>query len=172
MSAAFAPLTKPDKILSSAPLTGQALGNTDSATTLLYLPTPPLIDPQQPLDYDRLCSLNGNHWRKILIILAKLQSSDTHWREYRDQQLLQQHEAICFSEQLLEHSQNPQRLHIVAGKANWQRLGFDPQQFIALDDNSRLFQRDNIILTPYPDYRQFPNQLIDQLKPLIKAFNR
>lgn len=172
MSAASDTMIKPKKVLSCAPFTGQTLGNTTSATTLLYLPTPPLVDPQQPLDYDRLCALNGNHWRKILIILAKLQSSGAHWREYRTQQLLQQHEAICFSGQLLEHAKDPQRLHIVAGKANWQRLGFDPQQFTALDDDSRLFQRDNIMLTPYPDYRQFPNQLIDQLRPLIKAFTR
>ncbi|WP_420897535.1 DUF6942 family protein [Amphritea opalescens] len=37
--------------------------------------------------------------------------------------------------------------------------------------SGRLLQRDNIILTPYPDYRQFPNQLIDQLRPIIQAFS-
>ncbi|MDO6564115.1 hypothetical protein Q4488_12040 [Amphritea sp. 1_MG-2023] len=145
------------------------LGSVNTATTLLYLPTAPSIDPQQPLDYRRLCELNGNHWRKILIILAKLQAPNLDWRHYRDQQLLQQHEAICFSQHLLS-KENPQPLHIIAGKASWQRLGLTPQQFTPLDENHRLLQRDNIILTPYPDYRQFPNQLIEQLRPIIQAF--
>jgi len=153
-------------MLTGEVLKGQTLGNVDTATTLLYLPTPPIIDPQYPLDYDRLCTLNGNHWRKILIILAKLQAPDQHWRTYRDQQLLKQQEAICFGDQLLDH----QQLHLVAGKANWQRLGLNPQDFTAIETSGRLLQRDNIILTPYPDYRQFPNQLIDQLRPIIQAF--
>ncbi|RTE65998.1 hypothetical protein EH243_09965 [Amphritea opalescens] len=95
----------PNNMLTGETLEGQTLGNVDTATTLLYLPTPPLIDPQQPWDYDTLCSLNGNHWRKILIILAKLQAPDQDWRTYRDQQLLQQREAICFGTQLC--SQRP-----------------------------------------------------------------
>ncbi|WP_428036441.1 DUF6942 family protein [Amphritea sp.] len=142
------------------------LGNTESASTLLYLPTPPKIDTDKPLDYARLCELNGNHWRKILIILAKLQSSEQTWRSYRDQQLLRQDEAISFGDQLLPGH----KLHIVAGKASWQRLGLDLQSFTPLDECGRVFRRDNIILTPYPDYRQFPNQLIAQLRPLIQAF--
>lgn len=167
MSSASERLIKQGKALSSEVLTQPTLGNTRCATTLLYLPTPPIIDPQQPLDYQTLCALNGNHWRKILIILAKLQSSEQDWRDYRDQQLLRQREAICFTEQLLL---GKRQLHLVAGKASWLRLGLNPQHFTALDENNRLFQRDNVILTPYPDYRQFPNQLIDQLRPIIQSF--
>lgn len=141
------------------------LGNIEQATTLLYLPTPPVVDANNLLNYDTLCQLNGNHWRKILIILAKLQSPDTDWRTYRDHQLLQQHEAIIFSNQLLPGKQ----LHIVAGKANWSRLGLNPEQFSPLEESSRLLRQGNIILTPYPDYRQFPNHLIEQLRPSIHA---
>ena len=142
------------------------LGNPENATTLLYLPSPPLTDTNTPLSYTRLCELNGNHWRKILIILAKLQSTDTTWRHYRDQQLLTQHEAIIFTDQLLCGD----KLHIVAGKASWQRLGLDQQQFTPIDASGRLLRQDNIILTPYPDYRQFPNTLIEQLRPVIQTF--
>ncbi|WP_299204129.1 hypothetical protein [uncultured Amphritea sp.] len=142
------------------------LGNPDSASTLLYLPSPPIVDTETPLNYARLCELNGNHWRKILIILAKLQSTESAWRDYRDQQLLTQHEAIIFTDHLLPGT----KLHIVAGKASWQRLGLDPQTFSPLEASGRVFRRDNIILTPYPDYRQFPNQLIEQLRPIIQAF--
>lgn len=144
-----------------------ALGNLQSASTLLYLPAPPIIDTTNPLDYARLCELNGNHWRKILIILAKLQSTESAWRDYRNQQLLTQHEAIVFGDQLLSGN----KLHIVAGKASWQRLGLDPQTFTPLEASDRVFRRDNIILTPYPDYRQFPNQLIEQLRPIIQAYS-
>ncbi|MBN1006500.1 DUF6942 family protein [Amphritea pacifica] len=144
----------------------RALGDTESATTLLYLPTPPIIDTGTPLSYSRLCELNGNHWRKILIILAKLQTTESTWRDYRDEQLLRQHEAIVFGDQLLTGHQ----LHIVAGKASWLRLGLDLQHFTPMEASGRLFRQENIILTPYPDYRQFPNALIDQLRPVIQAF--
>jgi hypothetical protein len=141
----------------------QQLGNTKQASTLLYLPTPPTVDAKKPLDYASLCKLNGNHWRKILIILAKLQCPNEDWRSYRDHQLLQQREAIIFKDQLLPGTQ----LHIIAGKASWERLGLDPEQFLPLEESSRLLQQGNIILTPYPDYRQFPNHLIERLRPLI-----
>lgn len=141
----------------------QQLGNTKQASTLLYLPTPPIVDDRKPLDYATLCELNGNHWRKILIILAKLQCPDSDWRSYRDQQLLQQSEAIVFGDQLIPGKQ----FHIIAGKASWERLRFDPEQFVPLEESSRLLQQGNIILTPYPDYRQFPNHLIEQLRPII-----
>ncbi|WP_290702763.1 hypothetical protein [Amphritea sp.] len=143
----------------------QQLGNTKQASTLLYLPTPPTVDAMKPLDYASLCELNGNHWRKILIILAKLQCPDEDWRSYRDQQLLRQREAIIFGDQLLPGKQ----LHIVAGKASWERVGLDPEQFLPLEESNRLLQQGNIILTPYPDYRQFPNHLIERLRPIIHA---
>ena len=142
------------------------LGHSESASILLYLPAPPIIDTDDPLSYARLCELNGNHWRKILIILAKLQATEETWRTYRDQQLLTQHEAIVFTDHLLPGKQ----LQMVAGKASWERLGLDPQTFTPLEASGRVLQRGNIILTPYPDYRQFPNQLIEQLRPVLQAF--
>ena len=146
----------------------QQLGNTQQATTLLYLPTPPLVDANNPLSYNTLSELNGNHWRKILIFLAKLQCPDTDWRSYRDHQLLKQHEAIIFSDQLLPGK----KLHIVAGKANWSRLRLNPEHFSPLEESSRLLRQGNIILTPYPDYRQFPNHLIEQLRATIHASSK
>lgn len=141
------------------------LGNAKQASTLLYLPTPPIVDANTPLDYASLCELNGNHWRKILIIFAKLQCPNDDWRSYRNQKLLQQHEAIIFEDQLLPGNQ----LHIIAGKASWERLRLDTEQFLPLEESNRLLQQGNIILTPYPDYRQFPNQLIEQLRSVIHA---
>ena len=143
------------------------LGNIHQASTLLYLPTPPIVDPQSPCDYNRLCELNGNHWRKILIILAKLQSPDNNWRYYRDRNLLRRHEAISFRDYL----EPGKALHIIAGRASWERLGVDYTEFMPLGDSNRLLIRDNILLTPYPDYRQFPNHLIETTLPIIRRLS-
>lgn len=142
----------------------QQLGNTEQASTLLYLPTAPIVDPTNATDYQSLVKLNGNHWRKILIILAKLQCPDQNWRDYRDQQLLEQREAISFK----NHLDPGNKFHIVAGKASWQRLGLDLAGFHPLEESGRLYQKGRIFLTPYPDYRQFPNQLIELLRPRLK----
>jgi len=140
-----------------------------SAKLTLYLPNPPTEIPPgmdlSPPDISLLTDLNGNHWRKIFTILAKLASPDENWREYRDQHLLQHTEQISFSDTLEERG----GWHLVAGKASWQRLGFSdeldrPQNMQPLDEHGRIYIRDRIVLTPYPDYRQFPNLLIDQLR--------
>lgn len=140
------------------------LGNIDQASTLLYLPTPPVIDPEQPLEYQRLCQLNGNHWRKILIILAKLQAPDTNWQAYRDTTLLKQNEAVSFRGNL----EPDKTVHIIAGRASWERLGMDLSEFLPLEESGRLLFKGNILLTPYPDYRQFPNHLIETALPVIR----
>jgi len=140
-----------------------------SAKLTLYLPNPPTeIPPRMDLshpDISLLTDLNGNHWRKIFTILAKLTSPDENWREYRDQRLLQDTEQISFSDTLEERN----GWHLVAGKASWQRMGFSdemdrPYDMQPLDENGRIYIRDRIVLVPYPDYRQFPNLLIDQLR--------
>ncbi|MEH6651727.1 MAG: hypothetical protein V7707_17035 [Motiliproteus sp.] len=157
------------------------LGSPD-ATIVLYLPSPPLlpsdfvdtatksarIHPESGLTIAQLIELNGNHWRKILTILAKLCSPQDDWRGYRDRQLLQQHEAICFESALRTGLQ----IQLVAGKASWQRLGLDLSDFTALDSAQRLWrsnQYPQLFLTPYFDYRQFPNVLIEQLKSQLNS---
>jgi hypothetical protein len=145
-------------------MTSLYLGSRDPEL-ILYLPNPPLMPAaDQPLDIKQLITINGNHWRKIFTILAKLKAADGDWRSYRDHKLLQQKEAICFDDRLLAGSAR----HLIAGKASWIRLGLDPNDFEPLDDQQRLWRRDNVFLTPYPDYRQFPNVLIEQLKPFLR----
>lgn len=141
----------------------------DSAIFTLYLPNPPSeIPPTMDLarpDIALLTTLNGNHWRKIFTILAKLSAPDDNWRGYRDQHLLQHAEQISFSDTLEER----EGWHLVAGKASWQRLGFademdQPHDMQPLDEEGRIYIKDRIVLVPYPDYRQFPNQLIEMLR--------
>ncbi|MDI3325440.1 hypothetical protein QKW35_13745 [Pontibacterium granulatum] len=140
-----------------------------SASFTLYLPNPPTeIPPGMDLtrpDIAQLTELNGNHWRKIFTILAKLAAPNDNWREYRDQQLLKHAEQINFGDAL----EDRQGWHLVAGKASWQRLGFtddmdQPHDMQPLDENGRIYIKDRIVLVPYPDYRQLPNQLIEQIR--------
>lgn len=109
------------------------------------------------LSVPELISLNGNHWRKIFTIFEKLTSSDANWRVYRDRFLLHHREAICFSNKLVDSA----TIHLVAGKASWAHLELDMNEFQPLDAEQRVWIKGNMICTPYFDYRQFPNALID-----------
>lgn len=140
------------------------LGTAEHPTCILYLPTPPQWEADAAVDIPALIETNGNHWRKILTIFAKLQCPDEHWREYRDHKLLKTAELISFEDRL---KSNPKAFHLIAGKASWARLGYQPEAFEALDEHQRLYRKGSVFLTPYPDYRQFPNALIEQLKTLM-----
>ncbi len=145
------------------PIPPRYLGS-PSPDIILYLPNPPLMPASgHALDVVELINLNGNHWRKIFTIFAKLSAPDDDWRRYRDSELLTRKEAICFDDSLIARNAR----HIVAGKASWVRLGLDQDNFHPLDDQQRSWQHKNVFLTPYLDYRQFPNALIAQLKPLL-----
>jgi len=148
------------------------LGNLEQAKVILYLPTPPILPMGDPLNLTELISLNGNHWRKILTIYAKLCCTEERWQDYRDQQLLHNYEVISFDNQLIDN-QNPRCNHIIAGKASWNRLGIDPALLDDIDSGgmakSGTHKKGQLILTPYPDYRQFPNALIEQVKPLLQT---
>jgi len=141
-----------------------------SAELVLYLPNRPTVfsgDPEAP-DISQLITDNGNHWRKIFSILAKIQYLAGPWQSYRDQQLLQHAEAISFDNQLVSTA----GWHIAAGKQTWERLKLSPEDgFRALDDSGRCWVRDQIILTPYFDYRQLPNELCQQIRGLIWSFS-
>jgi hypothetical protein len=161
---------KPTEQTINDPLNIAFIGSVKPNITL-YLPNPPEVQssfmPTAP-DIVQLIEDNGNHWRKILTIFAKLAcASDSaeakHWKSYRDNKLLQQREKICFEDVLSLADDADDGWHLVAGKASWQRLGFDCEQFTPLDPQGRAFYQQRVILTPYPDYRQFPNALIEQV---------
>ncbi|GAD02889.1 hypothetical protein AALB_2969 [Agarivorans albus MKT 106] len=60
---------------------------------------------------------NNNNWRKVLTIFAKLCAPDEDWRSYLHQDLLLKQQ-INFKQVLVKSAQ----IHVVAGKANWQRF--------------------------------------------------
>ena len=134
---------------------------------VLYIVNQPVLSSDMNndglLSVSELISLNGNHWRKILTIFAKLTSVDDDWRTYRDHCLLHKKEALCFSAGLLESAS----FHLIAGKVSWEYLGVDIKEFQALDAGQRLWVKDNVMCTPYFDYRQFPNALIEVARARI-----
>lgn len=151
-------------ISSSITLIGHA-----HATTCFYLPTPPIIPHTWQHTDDKaieaLITLNGNHWRKILTIMAKLSTRTNEWKNYRDHGLLKSDEQILIGAKLLSaHAKQ----HIIVGAVSAANLSLTPNcsQFDSLDDAGKIYHNhDGIFITPYLDYRQFPNALIDQLRP-------
>jgi len=142
------------------------LGN-PKAKVVFYLPTPPAITGVVNTTID-IIEQNGNHWRKILTILAKLVCGSHDWREYRDNDLLANVYLNFEQHQIGDHN----ILHCVCGKAHWQALGQEPERagFIQCAALGKAWSRQQtkneprLLLVPYPDYRQFNNALIAQLK--------
>ena len=114
-------------------------------------------------DSSLLIELNGNHWRKILTIMAKLTvQHDAAWRECRDVNLFSQ-VGIAFSTEQLH---NYQGILFVVGNTFRDAL---PVSTLAEEVGVKHFAHVSYpcIWCPYLDYRQFPNILIDTLREYI-----
>jgi hypothetical protein len=142
----------------------------------LYLDNKPKFDNrngQCSLSVPKLITHNGNHWRKIFTIYAKLcclAVEPNAWKLYRDQILLQSDEQINFSDQLNLEA----KLHVFSGKSCWKRFNVSTkalQKMSVFDDNKVFYCVDEVhgllLYTPYFDYRQFPNTLIEQVRQLL-----
>lgn len=148
-----------------------------TASIAFYLPTPPTLspnwDPREDGALAQLVALNGNHWRKIITLMAKICAPDDNWRDYRDRQLLKHHELILIgARQLSPHA----RWHLVAGQVAADNLGLSAADGVSVSDTPGLKRvTDNqvshsdsadgtseqrILLTPYLDYRQYSNLLV------------
>ncbi|MDR8523523.1 DUF6942 family protein [Shewanella fidelis] len=142
------------------------IGNQD-ASHCFYLPTPPQIPSNWQYDsFDAIASLiaaNGNHWRKILTIMAKLSVLDTNWRNYRDTQLLKQNECLVIgATNLMTNAIH----HFVCGHQSAHKLELNMLNMTELKGSEEFISslHSNLYLCPYFDYRQFPNQHIDNLR--------
>ncbi|MCG9698353.1 hypothetical protein [Shewanella sp. Isolate11] len=143
----------------------QSLGPSD-ARTCFYLPNSPLLpeyfNKSGEINIDDIIELNGNHWRKIFVIMAKIAAPDDNWREYKVK-LLQRHESIAFGATELN---SEAKLHLVCGHQSALSLALPvvkpAKSFQLLSQNGQ-----QIGLLPYLDYRQCPNALIEQLRQQI-----
>lgn len=119
----------------------------------------------------------SNHWRKAFNVYAKL-LFDWHrstqpnylpasWQDFRDLELFQPHsqEALLFSAPVLD--KQAATIHIIAGKTYAARL--DLPSLIWLDTYFAINKEYNVIVAPYPDYRQLSNERIARLIELMKS---
>ncbi|NLQ16350.1 hypothetical protein HGG82_01765 [Marinomonas sp. M1K-6] len=141
------------------------------AQYVFLLPNEPILPDgcdasflRQP-DIALLIELNGNHWRKILTIMAKLTTPNyANWKVFRDNDLLNRI-GITFSLDSLQGYDGP--LFIV-GKTFFDRLPI-PDSAVKLGSGNAHFASVcwPYIWCPYLDYRQFPNILIESLRECI-----
>ncbi|QYK03315.1 hypothetical protein K0I62_12390 [Shewanella psychrotolerans] len=139
-----------------------------NADICFYLPNPPRLptnwQASSNLNIEELITLNGNHWRKIFVIMAKIVCPTSDWRSYLPK-LLQQDESIHFGKTTLCPNG---KIHIVCGQQSAQALSLDvltePQSFRLINQVNQ-----QICLLPYLDYRQCPNSTIDALRCALEA---
>jgi hypothetical protein len=154
----------------------------DDFNLILYLPNKPDINKYKTkrvlknLKGGEICEIiafTGNHWRKIFSIFSKLSlglnpTRSNTWQLYRDEVLLTSHggEVIKFSKKLTKISDRT--IHIVTGQNYSKQFDLSFDRFKKIDEEGRILNYQNIYMTPYFDYRQFPNVLIDILIGHIK----
>ncbi|WP_421852337.1 DUF6942 family protein [Marinomonas sp.] len=138
----------------------------DEAEYVFLLPNRPVLPDSVDVCFLKkpnvslLIELNGNHWRKIFTIMAKLAApAYDSWKAFRDAELLSK-VGVAFSlDQLCDYKGvvfivgNMFRDELpIADSA--QEIGEVHTAFVCLP----------YIWCPYLDYRQFPNILIEALR--------
>lgn len=113
-----------------------------------------------------LIELNGNHWRKILTIMAKLTvSKEGDWQTHRDHTLFEQL-AVTFDvasfKQFKDLSKHT-RVFIVGGKLRTEL----PVSQESTKLSYECWHQANYVWCPYLDYRQFPNALVNELRDVM-----
>lgn len=139
----------------------------------LYTPhRPPLPNYQRQRGYRaanqgetaQIIAETGNHWRKILSIFAKIYCQlfcpSERWQEVRDRRLLTRgsRTALLWQSQLLPAEG---AIHVVGGMDFAASFELPTLLGQPVDDEGRITAFGHCYLTPYLDYRQFPNALID-----------
>jgi len=154
----------------------------DQTLLVLYLPNRPDISDYKNKRFlknvcigriPQIIDETGNHWRKIFSIYSKIAYSlnieaADKWQTYRDEILLTKNssEIICFSSSLLKIDEKT--VHIISGKDCASKFDFDLKKFRQVDAEGKILNYKNIYLTPYFDYRQFPNKLVELLSNSIR----
>lgn len=120
----------------------------------------------EPNEIDALIDLNGNHWRKIFVIMAKICAPNEQWRNYMPSILLE-NEKLYFNATELDPDAS---FHIICGAQACLSLGFEKpeaKEINVLAQQSLKNRKGVVIITPYLDYRQYPNVLIEQTRQVI-----
>ncbi|QIR14870.1 DUF6942 family protein [Shewanella aestuarii] len=169
-----------------------------SPEVIFYLPNAPILTHDWQADdlgsVDKLIADNGNHWRKIIVIASKLVAINlSNWREIKPNLLSSSirntsghlkcalaivpspsdnHPLSTNLNSYHNDKNNPQVWHIICGLETLKRLGLQSQQFdnkVSLNQQQSLYYQEKLMFTPYLDYRQFPNNLIELARDIIHA---
>jgi hypothetical protein len=150
-----------------------------------YLPNTPAFPANWHLEQanaiEKLIQLNGNHWRKIFTIMAKLcctQSPQSKaWQQVRAT-LFSSHQPNSYQPTSLSKRLHMgattidplAKWHIICGQQAREDLGLTLWSKPAFFDEQEKVSREQYhLFTPYLDYRQFPNRLIEQVHSLIHS---
>jgi len=157
------------------------LGNPKAKIVVFIANRPPLDEFAELIDMraireneiSQIVTLTGNHWRKIFNCYAKLvfeldPQGELSWQKLRDNQLLTQssQQALLFSAPNLSQTKT---IKIICGKSYFKQLALNID-VDWLDDYFAINRQQNLIVSPYFDYRQLSNARIEQLVSLIKGF--
>jgi hypothetical protein len=150
-----------------------------------YLPNRPVFPAnwhaEQAGAIEDLIQLNGNHWRKIFTIMAKLcctvqpGKDSKAWQHVRatlfNSHQPNSHKPTSLSKRLHMGATTIDPLakwHIICGQQAREALGLTLWSKPAFFDEQEKVSREQYhLFTPYLDYRQFPNRLIEQVHNLI-----
>lgn len=150
------------------------------ANCVFILPTPPKghykIDAMGhvgQVNTQSIIEQDGNHWRKILTIMAKLCFPDKlcpphkeEWRDYRDNALLQQRERIVFE---VPSVFSPSVWYFICGGEMQAKVNKQLDNLVYLNEKKSVSHDGNVIFCPYLDYRQFPNTDIELTRAVMMA---
>ena len=129
-----------------------------------------------PGEIDHIVRHTSNHWRKVFNVYAKFlfdwqaQTSNnvlTRWQDYREQAMFQDNSVASLLFTPPQFDDATARFHIVAGKTYAASLNLPP--LVWIDQYFALNREHQLIVSPYPDYRQLSNVRIMTLITLMKS---
>lgn len=148
---------------------------------VLHIANRPELESFQNLDFRtfeigeaaEIIKLTSNHWRKVFSIMAKISFAmfDTGcetWQQYRDTKLLTKEgfEAISFSPYATSLNLP---FSIVCGFTYAQEQ-LELERLIPHEKQNKLLfsQTENLCVTPYFDWRQLNNEMLDALVQVLR----
>ena len=129
-----------------------------------------------PGEIDHIVRHTSNHWRKVFNVYAKflfdwqtqtLNNVLTRWQDYREQAMFQDNSVASLLFTPPRFDDATARFHIVAGKTYAASLNLPP--LVWIDQYFALNREHQLIVSPYPDYRQLSNDRTMTLITLMKS---
>lgn len=117
-------------------------------------------------ELNTIISNSTNDWRKVCTVFSKIVVGildlDINWKKYLENHLFQGSgfEKVVWAKS--KPLKNEKSIHIIAGKSNFETMVVDHTSFESTGETNKIMNYKNYFKTPYLDYRQFSNNLIDE----------